>query len=203
MGITERKERQRDELREQVLEAAEELFIRDGYQNVSMRKIAEKIEYSPTTIYRLFRNKADIVDHLIAQGYRGVYQRYEEILSRRPESPLDTLNLIITEYVKFGLDNPNHYELWFATSEIQVIDNQLHMRHGDTSYRVYHIWLDLIDECKAVGSLPDRDALALFQLIWGSVHGMISLRIHHPRFPWLTLEEHVVQLVSLLNRGLT
>ena len=58
MGIPERKERHRQDLRQRILEAAEELFVQDGYENVSMRGIAEKIEYSPTTLYRIFRNKA-------------------------------------------------------------------------------------------------------------------------------------------------
>lgn len=202
MGIAERKERQKSDLREQVLAAAEELFVKDGYRNVSMRKIAERIEYSPTTIYRLFRDKADVMNHLIARGYSGVYRRYEEILAHRPDSPLETLNLILAEYVDFALKNPNHYQLWFATSELRVVDGQLRMRHGDTSYRVYSTWIERIDECKAEGLLPDRDTLALFQLIWGSVHGMISLRIHHSRFPWLPVDQHVEELLSLLNRGL-
>ena len=202
MGIPERKERHRQDLRQRILEAAEELFVQDGYENVSMRGIAEKIEYSPTTLYRIFRNKADIVDQLIAEGYSGVYKRYEEILADRPESPLETLNLIISEYVAFALAHPNHYQLWFATSEIQIIDGQLRMRHGGRSYHVYHVWLDRIEECKAAGLLPDRDALALFQLIWGAVHGMISLRLHHPNFTWLPLEQHVTELLSMLHRGL-
>ncbi len=202
MGIPERKERQRRYLKRRILDAADRLFAEDGYQNVSMRKIAKEIEYSTTVIYSLFRDKSEIIDHLIAEGYRGVYRRYEEILADRPDSPLETLNSIIREYVAFALENPNHYKLWFATSEIRVVDGQLRMRHGGTSYRVYHTWLDRIDECKAEGLLPDRDTLTLFQLIWGSVHGMISLRIHHPDFPWLPLEQHVKELLALLNRGL-
>jgi AcrR family transcriptional regulator len=178
------------------------MFLRDGYQNVSMRRIAEEIEYSPTTIYRLFRNKADMVDQLIAEGYRGVYRRYEEILAHRPASPLDTLNLIMSEYVDFALGHPDHYRLWFSTSEIRMIDGQLRMRHGDRSYHVYQMWLDRIDECKAEGLLPSKDTLTLFQLIWGAVHGMISLRIHHPHFPWLPVDQHVKELLSLLDRGL-
>jgi AcrR family transcriptional regulator len=203
VGITERKARQRRDLKRRILQAAEELFVREGYENVSMRKIAAKIEYSPTTIYRLFRNKAEIMDQLIAEGYRGVYERYEEILARRPDSPFATLSLIIGEYVTFALDNPNHYRLWFATGELRLRDGELQMRHGDISYRVYGTWLDRIDECKAAGSLPNRDTLALFQLIWGSVHGLISLRIHHSDFPWLPLHQHIAEVLSLLKRGLT
>jgi AcrR family transcriptional regulator len=202
LGILERKERERQELRQRVLVAAEELFVKDGYQNVSMRKIADKIEYSPTTLYRLFQNKADIVDHLIADGYRGVYEEYEMVLAHRPESPLETLSEIVTAYVGFALEHPNHYQLWFETGDLRMIDNQLRMRHGGTSYRVYRIWLDLIDECKLRGLLPGNDTVALFQLIWGSVHGMISLRLHHPHFPWLPLEQHVEDLLAMLHRGL-
>jgi AcrR family transcriptional regulator len=188
--------------RARVLEVAEELFLRDGYQNVSMRKIAEKIEYSPTTIYRLFRNKAAIMDHLIAEGYRAVYERYDTILARRPESPLEALNLIIREYVAFALEHPNHYQLWFATSDLRMIGDQLRMHHGGMSYRVYHTWMERIDECKAEGLLPAKDTLTLFQLIWGAVHGMISLRLHHPNFAWLPVEQHVTELLSMLHRGL-
>ena len=148
-------------------------------------------------------NKADIMDHLIAEGYRGVYERYDADLSDRPESPLETLNLIIREYVAFALEHPNHYELWFVTSDLRVIGDQLRMRHGGLSYRVYHTWLERIEECKAEGLLPERDTLALFQLIWGTVHGMISLRIHHPDFPWLPLDQHLKELLSMLYQGLT
>lgn len=202
MGIRERKERHKRELRRRILAAAEELFVQDGYDHVSMRKIAEKIEYSPTTLYRLFRDKAEIVDQLIADGYRGVHERYDEILADRPASPLETLNRVIDAYVAFGLAHPNHYRLWFATSEIRTVDGELRMRHGSVSYHVYQVWLDLIEECRQAGLFPNEDALVLFQLIWGTVHGMISLRIHQPHFPWLPVDRHVAELLSLLERGL-
>jgi len=202
MGIRERKERHRRNLRRMILEVAEDLFAREGYENVSMRKIAARIEYSPTTIYRLFRDKADLMEQLIAEGYRGVRERYEAILAERPASPLETLNLIIREYVAYALAHPNHYRLWFETSRLRLSGGRLEMRHGSTSYRVYHTWLDRIEECKAAGLLPPRDALELFQLIWAAVHGMISLRIHHPGFPWPPLHRHVDALLALLERGL-
>lgn len=202
MGIVERRERQKSELKQAILAAAEELFIQDGYGNVSMRKIAEKVEYSATTLYRLFENKADIMEHLINEGYRGVYERYEEILARRPDSPLETLNLIVAEYVDFALQHPKHYELWFSTSQIEEVDGELRMTHGRTTYRVYSVWIECIEECRGAGLFAARDSLAIFQLIWGAVHGLISLRIHHPHFPWMPLREHVAELLALLNSGL-
>jgi AcrR family transcriptional regulator len=202
VGISERKARHRVDLRRRILAAAEELFVKEGYENVSMRKIATRIEYSPTTIYRLFRDKAEVMEHLVAQGYSGMRERYEAILARRPASPLETLKLILREYVAYAMAHPNHYRLWFATSVLSARGGRLEMRHGSTSYPAYQTWLERIDECKAAGLLPERNTLALFHLIWGSVHGLISLRIHHPAFPWPPLDRHVDALLSLLDRGL-
>ncbi len=202
MGIAERKERQKVELQHEVLAAAEELFVKDGYQNVSMRKIAEKIEYSPTTLYRLFKNKAEIMNHLIVAGYEGVYQTYERILSRPHDSPLATLNEILSAYIEFSIAHPNHYELWFATSEIKALNGQLQMSHGDIRFRVYHVWTEQIDRCRDMGHFTGRETLTVFQLLWGAVHGLVSLRIHHTRFPWLPLKQHVAELLDVLNKGL-
>ncbi len=65
-----------------------------------------------------------------------------------------------------------------------------------------HVWLDLIEECRTAGHFGDRETMTVFQLIWGSVVGMISLRIRHENFPWLPLEEHIEQMLLLLNLGL-
>jgi AcrR family transcriptional regulator len=202
MGIPERKARHRSDLRRRILAEAERLFVRDGYENVSMRKIAARIEYSPTTIYRVFRDKAEVMEHLLAEGYQGVRRRYEAILADRPASPLETLRLILREYIAYGVGHPNHYRLYFATGELRASGGRLQMRHGSTTYQVYQTWLERIDECKAAGLLPARDTLELFQLIWAAVHGLISLRIHHPRFPWPPLEAHVAALLSLVEHGL-
>jgi len=202
MGIRERKARHTLDLRRRILAEAERLFVRDGYANVSMRKIARGIEYSPTTIYRVFRDKAEVMEHLLAEGYRGVHETYAAILARPSASPLVTLQRILRAYIAFAVAHPNHYQLWFATGELRSRGGRLQMRHGGTTYDVYHLWLERIDACKAAGLLPDRDTLELFQLIWAAVHGLISLRIHHPRFPWLPLRRHEAALLALLDHGL-
>lgn len=203
MGIRERKARHKNQLREQILSVAEELFVTEGYRNVSMRKIAQRIEYSPTTIYRLFENKTEIMNRLIADGYRGVYECYDRVLEERGDSPVETLGQIIRAYARFAMDHPNHYELWFSSGELDVSDGRLRMRHGEASYPVYQTWLDLIEECRAAGAFAKgRGTLELFQLIWGSVHGLISVRIRHPRFHWPPVAGHVDALLAVLLPGL-
>src|ERR1043166_4167468 len=70
MGIKERQERDRESVRRGILDAARELFVSEGYQNVSMRKIAERIEYSPAAIYGYFPSKDDIFFALAEEGFR-------------------------------------------------------------------------------------------------------------------------------------
>ncbi len=202
MGITERRERQRRELRNAILSAAEELFVEEGFENVSMRKIARRIEYSPTTIYRFFESKAEIMNQLIAAGYAGVYLRYQRVFAASNGSPRETLNAIIRAYVEFAIEHPNHYELWFTTSALEWTDGQLRMSHGDVNYRVYHTWIERIEDCRAEGRFAGLETLHVFQLLWGAVHGLISLRIHHPAFPWLSLDRHVDQLLTMIEEGL-
>ena len=70
MGIKERQERDREAVRRAILDAARELFVAEGYQNVSIRKIAERIEYSPAAIYSYFPSKDDIFFALAEEGFR-------------------------------------------------------------------------------------------------------------------------------------
>src|SRR3954462_9933776 len=70
MGIKERHERDREAVRRSILDGARELFVSEGFQNVSIRKIAERIEYSPAAIYRYFPSKDDIFFALAEEGFR-------------------------------------------------------------------------------------------------------------------------------------
>src|SRR3954471_13067482 len=70
MGIKERQERDREAVRRAILDAARELFVAEGFQNVSIRKIAERIEYSPAAIYGYFASKDDIFFALAEEGFR-------------------------------------------------------------------------------------------------------------------------------------
>ena len=91
-------------LRKQVLDKAEEIFILEGIERVTMRHVAASIDYAPTVLYRLFANKADLTDHLIARGYNGVRDRYETVLQQKNLGPKAKLENILTAYVEQHLD---------------------------------------------------------------------------------------------------
>ena len=86
MGVKERQSRQKEAVGRAILDAARELFVAQGYQNVSIRKIAEKIEYSPAAIYSYFPSKDDIFFALAEEGFRLLFSRSRAAISQRIES---------------------------------------------------------------------------------------------------------------------
>ena len=123
MGIKQRHERDREAVRRAILDAARDLFVTEGYQNVSLRKIAERIEYSPAAIYGYFASKDDIFLALAEEGFRllGDPQRAEAADARRPPSPLDRLRGIFWHFYEFSRQHPQYFLLMFVDHSVPRI----------------------------------------------------------------------------------
>jgi AcrR family transcriptional regulator len=113
MTIAKRKERQKEELRGKILEAAKALFIERGFEDTSIRNIAEKIEYSPTTIYLYFKDKDDIFYALHQEGF-VLLNQYLRALQNVAE-PFERLKTICKAYIAFALENREFYDLMFIS----------------------------------------------------------------------------------------
>src|SRR5262245_8023287 len=114
MGVKERRARAKEGLRQEILEAARELFAENGYQDVTIRRIAEKIEYSPTTIYLYFEDKDDLLHQICEETFAKLYATLEKLTSDRSAGdPLIPLRNGLRGYVDFGLAHPNHYRVAF------------------------------------------------------------------------------------------
>ena len=126
MGTTERRERERQELRDRILDAARALFAEQGYDAVTMRKIAEKIEYSPTAIYFHFKDKQTLLQELCDTDFGALASEFQKIAGNA--DPVDRLRLIGRAYVEFAIAYPNHYRLMFMTpgkASLQPEDSRL------------------------------------------------------------------------------
>src|SRR6516164_6298516 len=123
MGLQERRARQKESVREEIMDAARTLFVKEGYEHVSMRKIAEKIEYAPGTIYLYFRDKAEILDRLSDETFAKLEKRMQAIHAD-PSSPLDGLRRGLRTYIQFGIDNPNQYIVTFVQAKQLPNDHQ-------------------------------------------------------------------------------
>src|SRR6516162_2977783 len=114
MGVKERREREKTELRELILDAARELFISEGYEGVSMRKVADRIEYSPTAIYLHFADKQELFRELCHADFAALAEQLN-LLAQHPD-PVERLRQTGLAYIQFGLHYPNHYKLMFMTA---------------------------------------------------------------------------------------
>ena len=123
MGSKQRVEREKETVRAAILQAARELFVEEGYRNVSMRKLAERIEYSPAAIYSYFPAKDDIFFALAEEGFRLLHQAGDRILEEHAD-PLETLRRLFWAYYRFSREQPQYFELMFLDRTVPQISRQ-------------------------------------------------------------------------------
>src|SRR6266849_6622331 len=116
-GTKQRRAREKAGLREEILDAARTLFVKEGYESVSIRKIADKVEYAPGTIYLYFRDKAEILDRICEETFARLIVRLQAI-EHDTAAPLDKLRRGLRTYIQFGLDHPHHYLLTFIQAKV-------------------------------------------------------------------------------------
>jgi AcrR family transcriptional regulator len=123
VGVKERQEREREATARAILDAARELFVAEGYQNVSIRKIAEKIEYSPAAIYSYFPSKDDIFLGLAEEGFRLLLQSSEECACG-PDAeapPIDCIRDAFLSIYTFSKTHPEYHALMFLDRSVPKI----------------------------------------------------------------------------------
>jgi AcrR family transcriptional regulator len=158
-------------MRRRILDAARQLFVREGFDNVSLRRIASRIEYSPAALYRYFRNKKEILSALREEGFARFVERQKRTRDRFPD-PLERLRAGAREYIGFALAEPDHYHLMFSTSCGQV---DLDGEWAASSLRSFHMFRDLVVECAATGRFGDVEPNVLVFTLWGQLHGLVHL----------------------------
>jgi AcrR family transcriptional regulator len=201
MGVKERRARQKRFLRQEILDAASELFVRNGYENVSMRRIAEKIEYSPTTIYLYFKDKNDLLEQVCKETFARLVQRLNKIMEQ-PSEPVERLKRGLLTYVQFGLENPHHYRATFMMpipTEIQ--DKKMH-EPDSPGMQAFAFLTRGLRDCVEAGKMPDRNVELAGQTLWAGIHGITSLMITHERFHWAGKEKVIHSTVDTLVAGL-
>jgi AcrR family transcriptional regulator len=175
MGIQERRERERQELRTKILDAARELFSERGYESVTMRELAKKIEYSPTVLYGHFADKDTLLRELCQQDFSAFAARFVELMQVR--DPIERLCRAGFVYFDFAVSRPQQYRLMFMTPHPVVAPEE--GERESPSRNAYVFLRASVAEAIALGKarpeLTDPDLVA--QTIWGCVHGFSALEI--------------------------
>ena len=173
MGVKERKDRQKTEMREAILSAALGLFSAEGYDNVTMRKIAEEIEYSVGTIYLYFKDRDEIFFELHKLGFEEFFKR--QLVVQNVKDPLKRLTEHGLAYIQFAIDQPQYYDLMFISHiPTKTIKVQQDWKSG---HRTYDLLKLNISQAKESGYFKNVDVEVAAFSIWSFVHGISSLFI--------------------------
>jgi AcrR family transcriptional regulator len=173
MGVKERKERDKAEMREMILDSAHKLFIDRGFEEVSIRNIAEAIEYSPATIYLYFKDKNDIFFALHTEAFKK-FNAYMADLANVAE-PFDRLIAMGEKYIQFTHENPQYYEIMFIMDNPMDCDENLEQwEEGNKALAAVE---GLIAWCQQAGRFQGLDPKVMAFSIWSYMHGMCSLML--------------------------
>lgn len=171
MGISERKEREKHEMRELVLQTALTLFIEKGYDSVSIRKIADVIEYSPGTIYLYFKDKDEIFFELHNRGFTEFYQY--QLSVQNISDPLKRLEAHGKAYLEFALSHKELYDIMFISlapaKKIKLYHN------WELGERTYALLKQNVQDCIDEGYFAGFNTEIVSFSMWSFVHGIASL----------------------------
>lgn len=206
MGVKERREREKSETRDKILDAARELFVTEGYEGVSMRKVAEKIEYSPTAIYVYFADKNELFRELCHQDYARLADIFKS--SAMSTDPIERIRQIGTIYADFGERYPNHYRFMFMTPHpAHEFDDEDRELRGNPEKDAYAFLKWAVQQAIDAECFREdlRDAEIISQTLWAAVHGVISLQIAKCKDPWVEwrpMQARAEMMVDVALRGL-
>jgi AcrR family transcriptional regulator len=185
MTIKDRKARQKQLLRQEILDAARDIFVKEGYDRLSMRRVAEKIEYSPTAIYLHFQDKNDLVFSLCEETFSRLVRELESLDGGR--DPVARLKAGLRRYVDFGLRNPQHYIATFMLPRTDTAEPELEERFKDEpsmGMRALGMMRARVEACVAAKKFRRIDLDTATRALWSTIHGITSLLIKFPEFPW-------------------
>ena len=192
MGVSERRERERLDLRGKIVDAARDLFAAEGYESVSMRRIADAIEYSPTAIYNHFKDKADLFREICAHDFGALAVAMRK-LATEPD-PVERVRRIGREYIDFAVGHPGHYRLMFMTPGLHDVprteSEMTECGRGNPDEDAYAFLQRAVAEVAAAGRLRGpygADAELATQTLWAGVHGVASLQIAKHDDPWVDM----------------
>jgi len=157
-------------LRDRISAAAQELFLAEGVEGVSMRKIADMVGVTAPAIYRHFKDKDELLNEIISVGL-GILQSYIEP-AFKADQPLDRLRGMIERYLDFALEQPQYFDFAFLVPShgIQLTEELARHNRSTFMYAIQQVHL-----CMEQGVFVKDDPLETAIMIWAEAHGLVTL----------------------------
>lgn len=181
---TRRRETQKDEIRNE----ARAIFVRDGYDGFSMRKLAAALGCSPGALYLYFESREDLFRSLVEESFASLYASLSALADEPGEDPVDRLKRGLRLYVDWGTSHADDYRIAFLLPPPSAGPYRTH--------RAFDVLRSMVAACLPPGKGRKESAETASQAIWAAVHGITSLVIQRPFFPWRTRESVTRQVIG-------
>lgn len=158
-------------LRERISAAAQELYLREGVEGVSMRKIAREVGVSAPAIYRYFRNKEELLNEIVVEGLK-ILERY---LAPALDSgtPQERLKRLAERYLDFAVEQPRYFDFAFLVPSPLIVGVEDELNRPD--WGTFRLCVDQVGACMEQGTFASDDPLETAITIWAEVHGLVTL----------------------------
>jgi AcrR family transcriptional regulator len=195
---TARRERLKQEIRGDIITAARDLFVTEGYVNVSMRKIAEKVGCAPGTIYLYFEDKDSILSAICVETFAKLNKRMEAIRNDTGD-PVERLRRGGRQYILFALDHPYHYLVTFGLTGTPHVKNDEARNAGQESFNCMR---ECVRLCVDAGRFRIDDVDQIAQSLWACLHGVVMLLIGKAEFPFIEQNRLIDSVLDISLEGL-
>ena len=190
-----RRLRYRQELRTLILDTAREMFLTEGFEAFSMRKLAEGVGYSPAALYQHFASKEAIFEALVDESFSALLAAQGHAAASAAEAgPIESLRRGLRANVRFGLEHPNEYRLAFLMPPSSNRPQSAVTAFDSLRRRVL--------ACVEAGVLRPINPELAAQALWAAVHGVASLLIVKPSFPWVEPDLLIEQVIKNAIEGI-
>jgi AcrR family transcriptional regulator len=175
MGIKERRDRERQQLKQAILAAAREVAAREGWQAVTIRRVAERIEYSPPTIYEHFASKEAILHALIREGFQLLL---DEVLATNVGDAADRIIGIARAYWEFAWKYPELYQVMHGLGGVPFCADETAEAAGGPlaeAEAVFEATVQGVRDLPHLAQASEAELDDLVHVIWATLHGLVSL----------------------------
>jgi AcrR family transcriptional regulator len=194
--------------REEILQAAKELFLEQGYDQTTIRRIADRVGVSAPALYLYFQDKEQMMLALCDQTFGHLIQSISEI-EKTVADPRQRIRQFGEAYLKFGLKHPDEYRLIFLGSNIpESVRKVGHRMPTDDPTRpgvggaiVFQRLVAILADAEAAGLKLNYPADTCAELCWMGIHGLVSALILKPEFPWSNRDLLVEGMLDIMMKG--
>lgn len=194
-NISERVQKEKEELKSLILDSSAKLLLEKGYEKFSLRKVAESIGYSATTIYLYFKDKDELLYAVVMEGFKKFYSAMFEA-SKKEETSERKLRAIGLAYIKFAISNPLYYQIMFMQRSDLIAKEEAKSQEINV-FNSYKLLEDLVQACikEGVFKFANPDGYKHYvRIFWSLTHGISSLYIAAPMG---YTEENIMEMAEI------